>query len=211
MSVLKMVRIVIGASKSNIPLLIIVLQSICAAMKAHPQSFPNCPVDLAVFLQQVTDLSTANLGVRQRKVTAAARDKLRDVACVTAETLRVYVSGLAVASPESAVTLAQDAGMKVSASPKYQKPLLGIKQGPHSGIVLLTANVGLLVTFKGGRFFNWEWSADGKTWVAVPSTPNGKTTISGLPPLTVCSFRVSVTSVQTGQGPWTDPTTFTVH
>ena len=211
MSAVKAIRIVLKTNKYNIPLLIIVLKAICAAMKAHPQSYPNPPVDLVTFLAQITDLDTKQQGVKNRSVTAATRDKARDLAYASAESLRVYVAGLATVSPESAVTLAEDAAMKVASDAKRGKPLLGIKQGPHSGIALLAANVGLLVTFKGGRFFNWEWSIDGKTWTAVPSTPNGKTTISGLPALTLCYFRVSVTGVKTGQGPWTDPATFTVQ
>ena len=110
-------------------------------------------------------------------MSAATRNKARDDAFTAAETFRIYVFGLAMASPESAVTLAEDAGMKVAATPVRNRAVLGIRQGPHPGIVNLFAYVAVLVTAKGGRFFNWEYSLDGKVWVAAPSTPNGHTTI----------------------------------
>jgi hypothetical protein len=47
--------------------------------------------------------------------------------------------------------------------------------------------------------------------VAVPATPKSRTSIAGLPVLAECSFRVSVTDNQTGQGPWTAPAPFLVH
>ena len=91
-------------------------------------------------------------------------------------------------------------------------PLLRARQGDHSGSVKLYASVALLVTGKGGRFFNWEYSLDGGvTWVAAPSTPQSKTTISGLPTLKQVLFRTSVTLTKTGQGPWTDGVSFIVH
>jgi hypothetical protein len=78
--------------------------------------------------------------------------------------------------------------------------------------VILYASVALLFTGKGGRFFNWSYSVDGgQTWRGAPSTPKARTSIEGLPLLTECSFRVSVTASDTGQGPWSAPLPFLVH
>jgi hypothetical protein len=43
------------------------------------------------------------------------------------------------------------------------------------------------------------------------ATPKASTTITGLPVLAECAFRVCVTDNKTGQGPWSQPITFLVH
>jgi len=102
--------------------------------------------------------------------------------------------------------------MQISTKAARAKVPLRAKQGAQPGVVILFASVALLVTGKGGRFWSWSYSTDGgKSWVIAPSTPGFKTTISGLPVLTECLFRASVTLATTGQGPWTAPVPFLVH
>ena len=78
--------------------------------------------------------------------------------------------------------------------------------GPQPGTVLCDANVSLLLAtagFTAHRFrcIHWAYSVDGgKSFVSAPSTPNGKTTLAGLPSLTIVGVKVSLsTSKGTGR------------
>ena len=129
-----------------------------------------------------------------------------------AELLRAYVEQLCNASPEQAATLAQAAAMDIASTPVRAKVPLRARQGAQPGMVILHASVALLATGKGGRYWCWEYSIDGgASWVVAPSTPGAKTTLSGLPVLKECQFRVAVNQSKTGQGPWTAPVPFLVH
>lgn len=213
MSAVRSIRLVLKAKKGNVPFFLVVLQAVYTGMKNHPQLFLNPPIDLAVFLGQIQALIALQQAVKGGpKGTAALRDTARDVCFSSVETLRVFVETLCTNSPEQAVTLAQAAGMQLRAASSGHKPILAVKQGPHPGTVLLSANASALCLSKGkgGRFFNWEYMLPGKDWVAVPSTTQAKTTVSGLPPLTLCSFRVSATESKTGLGEWSQVVTFAV-
>jgi hypothetical protein len=142
---------------------------------------------------------------------ASARNAKRDVLYTTLETLLMYVQGLSDNSSEGAAII-EAAGMTIAAFRGHAKPPLGVKLDKVAGSVVLRANAGLLAgKSRRKRFFNWSFSIDGgKTWSSAPSTPFAKTTIGGLPALTSCSFRVSVTDA-TGQGPWTDIVSIVVH
>jgi hypothetical protein len=211
MDLQRKVRFVLKAKKNNVPLFLACCKGMYAAITAHQADYAAAPVTMATFLSQIQSVDNAQQGIRNRTVTAAARNQLRDTLFTSAETLRVFVQGLGDASPEQAVTLAQNAGMKTAAVPVRAKPVLGVKQGPHSGIVVLSANARLLRKNKGRMFFNWAYSADGgKTWIQVPSTPTSKTTIAGLQALTTYEFRVSITD-KTGQAEWSQVVSFLVH
>ena len=131
-------RIVLKVSKYNVPLFLACCQAIYAAMNAHAASYGGAPVTPAAFQALIQALLSAQTGVKSRTIGAAAlRDEARDALWVAVESLRIFVQGLCAASPESAVTLAQNAGMKLAASPKHNKPILGVKQGPQSGIAAI--------------------------------------------------------------------------
>jgi hypothetical protein len=211
MNLQRKVRVVLRATKNNVPLFLACCKAMYAAMTAHKDDYTASPVSMATLLAQIQAVDTAQQGVRNRIVTAAARNQVRDTLFITAETLRVFVQSLCDVSPEQAITLAQNAGMKTAAVPVRSKPVLGLKQGAHSGIVLLSANATLLRKNKGRMFFNWSYSADGgKTWILVPATPSSRTTITGLQALATYDFRVSVTD-KTGQAEWSQSVSFLVH
>jgi hypothetical protein len=214
MSAVRTIRLVLKARKSNVPFFLVILQAMFTGLKNHPQLFVTTPIDLAIFLSQIQNLVALQQSVKGGpKGAAAARDTARDVCYASAETLRVYVQGLCANAPEQSVTLAQAAGLQIQAASTRHKPALGVKQGAHPGEVLLSANAKVLVLNKGraGRFFNWAYSINGTDWIAVTSTTKARTTLSGLPPLTLCSFRVSVTESKTGPGEWSQAVTFAVR
>ncbi len=215
MSTQRKLRVVLGASKYNIPLFLVVVQAIYAAMSAATSTFPLPPVALALFLAQIEALIKAQQTVKTKVVGAAqARNVLRDAVFTTVEALRTYVQGLCDAvSLEAAANLAVAAGMKIGGSPGHNKPILAGKLLPGLvSNVLLTANGTLLDPTKGRKYFNWSYSIDsGKTWVSVPSTLVAHTTITGLPALTMVSFRVSITTIALPQGDWSQPIALFVH
>ena len=125
------------------------------------------------------------------------------------ETQRMYVQTLADASPGRAIALIQNAGLVLSGIPSRSKPLLALKLAKTSGVVLADANVGLLMAGAkaakptGNRFFNWQATFDGsKTFVTLPPTSSGKTTLANLTPLTTVGVRVNLNNGE-GPGEWT--------
>jgi len=210
MSTKRRLRAVLKINKNNIPLLLALAQVIYSKMLAGGTLFSSSPIAFATVQSQIEDLSDAQAGVRLRTVMASTRNAERDVLLTTLETLLMYVQGLSDNSPEGAAII-EAAGMTVAAFRKPAKPPLGVKLGKISGNVVLSANADLLAgKSRRKRFFNWSWSIDGgKSWQSAPSTPYAKTTIEGLPLLTSCSFRVSVTDAS-GQGPWTDSVSIVV-
>ena len=213
MSAVKTIHVVLKATVAKKALFVVLMQAISASMLAHTTLYSAPPVDLNTFKNQVASLVSSQQAAKTRAPgSAALRDEALRVVAGSVELLRAYVEQLCNTSPESAATTAQSASMQISTRAPAAKVPLRAKQGTQPGVVILYASVALLVTGKGGRFFNWQSSVDGgKTWVSAPSTPSFKTTISGLPVLTECLFRVSVTLNTTGQGPWTAPLPFLVH
>jgi len=118
------------------------------------------------------------------------------------EDMRAYVESLCVASPEQAGTLAAAAAMHLRAVGTRSKPILAAKLGTVSGLVILEANRGLLTKSKKAKFYEWQYTLDGKAFLAAPTTAKARTLIGGLPPLTTVGFRVRVTDTQT-VGEWT--------
>jgi hypothetical protein len=206
-------HIVLKAKSSKAAFFLAVMQAVSAAMTAHSSTFPSPPVDLTVFAAQVAALAAQQQSARARiPGAAAARNAALLVVAASAELLRAFVAQLCNASPEQGFTIAQAAAMQISDRPVRAKVPLRAKQGPSPGVVVLFASASLLVLGAGGRFFNWGYSVDGgKTWVGVASTPKASTSISGLPVLTECQFRVSVTDNHAGQGAWAAPIPFLVH
>ena len=173
---------------------------------------------LPAFLTLIQNAEIAQQAVRSRTVGAAAT---RDAECALLftgmESERTFIQGLADASSGRGIAIIQNAGLSVSGFPNNPKPLLTLRNGKQSGSVVCEANVGLLVAAAGPlkphqqRFFNWESTVDGsKTFQAAPSTPKGKTTISGFTPLTMVGVRVSMTN-GTGQGDWSQVVTILVR
>ncbi len=215
MSTQRKLRVILGASKNNIPLFLVVAQAIHAAMSAATTLFPSPPVDLGVFLAQIQALIKAQQTVKTRVVGAAqARNVLRDAVFTSVDALRTYVQGLCDAvSLEAAANLASSAAMKIGDSTAVNKPFLSAKllAGP-AGNVLVRANGKLLEPTRRRRYYNWSYSVDnGKTWLSVPSTLVARTTITGLPALTTVSFRVSITTTAVPQGDWSQTIAVLVH
>ena len=173
---------------------------------------------LPAFLTLIQNAEVAQLAVRSRTVGAAAT---RDAQCALLftgmESELSFIQGLADASPGRGIAIIQNVGLRVRGFRNHPKAPLTLRNGALSGTVVCDANVGLLVAAAGPlkphqqRFFNWEYTLDGgKTFQTAPSTPKGKTMISGLTPLTTVGVRVSMTN-GVGQGDWSQVVTILVR
>ncbi len=211
MSAPRKARVVLKAKKEKVLFFLAVCQAIYTGFSNHPTLFPSIPVLLTLVLSQIQAVQSAQALVRTRVSGAAAtRSDLIDVLSSTMETLRSYVQVLCDNSPEQAATLAAAAGMSLANVTVRSKPALAATLGTVSGLVHLAANTGLLTTSKRGRFFEWQYTLDGKTWVAGATTSTGKASIAALPPLTVVGFRVRATNSLT-VGEWTQVVSIVVH
>jgi hypothetical protein len=177
-------------------------------------SAPNPP--LPVFSNQIVITDKAQVAVGQGgKGLAAARNVQLGILWGMMGSQLVYMQSIADAgNPDQAVQTLHQGGVEVAGFTPYEKAILTVTQGAMSGWVALEANARALLGSANVRrkhFFSWEYTLDGKTFVSMPSTPEVKTTLGGLTPLTTVGFRVAVTVSKSPQGPWSQVVNFLVH
>jgi hypothetical protein len=183
-------------------------------MSADPTRFsaPNPP--LSALQAQIGKVEDAEKQARARANGAAkVRDLERRRLVGMLETECGYVKTLCDASPEEASVIIQAAGLVSFAARSYVKPVLAVTRGAASGSVDLVAGVRRLMggPSKRSKVVHWQWTTDGgKTFNDAPSTPTGKTTLVGIPPLTMVGFRVKVTTTANA-GAWSPIVSILVH
>src|SRR4051812_28553808 len=142
----------------------------------HPELFikPDPPLSDVQDQTAVVDKAEVLAGTRA-KGSAKARNVQRGILVGLLEAGVLYVQGIAdkSATPEQAAATIEAAGLTVALVPHHHKPVLGVKQGPTSGAVVVEANRTILTGgSKKKSFFNWQYTADGGlTWITLPSTP----------------------------------------
>ena len=147
---------------------------------------------------------------------AATRDVELRLLIAGMESERLFIQGLADTTPSRSVQIIQNGGLVVAASSAHTKQLLVLRNGAQSGTVVCDANVGMLIGVGAkhpyaAKFFGWQYTVDGsKTFVTAPTTANGKTLLTGLPPLTVVGVRVNITILGV-TSEWSDVATITVR
>ena len=213
MSFMHRVRVVLKVNRNNTASVLTRAHAVNDGMSADPQRYLTPSPPLVLLGAQIVKLEQAELRVATRvKGTAAARDVERATLMGMLESELAYVQTLCDQSPDQAVAIAEGAGMNVAAPRVYKTPLLKATLGVTPGSVVLDANATALAGKRSKRScYNWQWSADGgQTFHNAPSTPGGKTTIEGLPTLTMVGFRVSVSVIE-GAGEWTPMVSILVH
>lgn len=205
-------RVVLGLSHR---LLVVLSQAktIHDGMEANASVFTSPSPPLPTLLSQIEDCEKSQQTVGTRVKGAAEARKLKFDALVTSlESERMYVQSLCDGSPEQAANLIKLAGMQVASVGRYQKPILVAMPGVPAGTVDLEANARLLDKSRKGKFYSWRYTLDGgKTFLAAPSTGAARTSISGLPLLTVVGFQVSVTVNKSPPGDWSQLVSILVH
>jgi hypothetical protein len=181
----------------------------------HVPLFPNPNPGLPIFSNQIALTDKAQVLVAQGgKGAAAARDVQLGLLAGMMGSELIYMQSIADAgSPEAAVSTLLAGGVEIAGVPLHDKAILTVTQGPAPGAVALSANAGALLGGKRWRkhFFQWEYTIDGKTFLAMPPTPEATTTLTGLTPMTTVGFRVAVVTTKGGAAAWSQVFNFLVH
>ena len=188
-----------------VPALVTYAEQIMKAMTNNP-NFPNPLPTLALITQAIDDLQAAAAAALSRaKGSVQARNDKRTALVKLLENLRTYVQNVADGNNETAPTVIASAGLAVRKSRARKAHTFAVLEGALSGSVKLsTASAGARACYL------WQYSLDGgKTWVDVPGTLQGKTTVTGLPAGSTVLFRVRAIT-KSGQGDWSAPTAFIV-
>jgi hypothetical protein len=181
-------------------------QSVATSMSENTASFPSPTPTLANFQAHITALVTAETAVLAR-TKGAVETRNAELAIVKGdlENLKTYVQSVAdAANPSQAAALIENAGMTLRKVTLRNKPQLAVKQGSVSGTVVLSAKAAAK-----RAAYDWQSSADQKTWTSLPQTLQAKTGMSGLTAGTVYYFRVQAL-VRTGEENWSDIVAFMV-
>jgi hypothetical protein len=170
--------------------------------------FPTPIVPMATFLAEIAELETAEVAtLTGAHGTATERNsKLSDVHN-TMKRLRADIETTANQPGVDGPTVVASSGMSVKDVAGPSKADFAVKPGNNSGSVELSAR-------HPGRgtktSFDWQSSDDhGAHWVDAPRTVYSYTTISGLTPGVLYSFRYR-TLTRDGEGDWSDPITLMV-
>jgi hypothetical protein len=175
-------------------------RNIVTAMTGN-KSFPTPTPPLTDVTTAINDLDQAEQAALTKVHGAVAtRNQQRLALLAKLELLRGYVQNIADADREQASGIIQSANMQVRKVPTRVKRVFAAKQGAVSGsVTLVTASAGRRASY------DWEWSSDGgKTWQALPTTLQTKTSMTGLQPAASYSFRYRFV-VKTGVGDWSQP------
>lgn len=181
-------------------------QALVAALTGNA-SLPNPTPSLATVTSQITALDSAETAVTQTRAkgTVQPRNLARAALVTSLHQLKAYVQQVTDANPEQATAIIASAGLGVRKAAARTKASFAVQAGPVSGSVLLVAKA---VAHRAS--YEWQWSPDGgKTWTSVPSTLRARTSITGLPVATTCSFRFRAVT-KAGESDWCQPVAFVV-
>jgi hypothetical protein len=207
---------VFGVDMTKVPAVIGRAEAMDAGFASDPTTYANPNPTPQAFKILISNVTTAQTGVRTRTVKAATRDVQVRLLIGGMDSWRIYAQGLADNNPTRAIEIIENGGLVVAQSPTHTKLLLVLRNGAEKGSVACDANVGLLIGAEAkhphaARFFGWEFTIDdGKTFVTAPSTANGKTVLKGLPPLATVGVRVNITILGV-TSPWSDAATLLVR
>jgi hypothetical protein len=184
----------------SVPALLKTCQAIATAMTGNVH-FPSPTPAITVVLAQIAALAAAEAATKTRaNGTVQARNDARVALVQSMHALKGQVQQAADASPEIAETIIASASMGVRKAPLRTKAPFVAKLGPTTGTVVLVAKA---ASRRAG--YEWEWSADGgKTWTAMPTTLQAKTTLSGVASGTSAVFRFRPVTPK-GEGDWSVP------
>jgi hypothetical protein len=206
MSLLASTIVVVLGIEENTPVsaLIETSTTVVNAMTVNKATFSSPSPALSTVSAASTALANAQAAFKAHTGTRAARDDARTALIQLMQQLRGYVQGVASVNLTQASTIAQDAAMRLRKTASHQKSDLSVK-AVASGSVKVVAKA-----LKGAKANDFEYSTDGsKTWIAVPTSTQASTTITGLVPGTTVTYRHRPIT-KTGPGDWSQPVTAVV-
>src|SRR5262249_42446049 len=101
--------------------------------------------------------------------------------------LKALVQATVDSDPANAQTIIESSGMSIAKRVIVHKPPFAVKHTKVPGAAGLHAK-----KVKGGFAYQWQMSTHRKTWVDLPQTKKAVTSVSGLTPAAVYSFRFRV-------------------
>lgn len=189
----------------HVPDLVKLVDSVVAAMSNNP-AFTGASTLLASLTAKGAALNVAQTQAATRaKGTIAVRNQARAAVVTALHQLKAYVQQVADDDPEKAEAIIQSAAMTVRKPTVRNKAPFIAKAGAVSGTAELVAKA---PTHRGA--YEWQWSSDGgKTWTQLAVTLKARTTVTGLPVATTCTFRFRAVT-KSGEGDWSQPVTLVV-
>jgi len=180
-------------------------EAVKAALAAN-QYFPLPDPIITAFITALTSYDTAETAAQTRaKGTIAARNVAKVVFTSAIHALKARIQQVADASADQAEAIITSTTLAVKKTTPRQKQQFAVRAGATSGAVEVTAKAAAP-----RASYEWQYSLDGgKTWTSAPNTLKAKTVLSGLPVATIVEFRYRATT-KSGQGDWSQPTSFLV-
>jgi hypothetical protein len=150
-------------------------RSILAAITGNPH-FPSPTATMAAFEAHIDAAANAQSHILVGPIGSAAQRDAR-LAAVRSdlEQLRVYVQGVADASPGEGRAIIESAGMNVRRPGLHDKQELTVKAGAVTGSVVVVAKAA------GDRAtYEWQYSKVGEPWIDVEPTRQARKAFNGL-------------------------------
>jgi len=194
--------VAMGMVPRSVPALIVRATAIANAMEVNKATFTSPTPTITVFLADISALATAEANVKTRTVgMVAIRDDKKQVVVADMHQLHSYVQQLASANPAQAQIIAENAAMALRKTTVPHKSDLAVTQ-IVSGSVKVVAK-----STPGARSHEWQISTDGgKTWTNGTPSAQATTTMTGLQPGVLTTFRQRVIT-KTGPSDWSQPVT----
>jgi hypothetical protein len=224
MSIVYMPRPVIGFERKSIPKLVEGTGVIQGKFADNAAVLVSPPVTPPVYLGQINDLSAKHLLTKTDKAAVPAREAAADLVWASTKSLCGFTLQLCYANPGQASTIIAASGFKESLPNTHQKEILALSLTTNAGEIHCEANASKLVgagTRKSGRRdYHWRHGivptpapgaapAAPTVWINDESTPVARTTITGIPPLTLVCVEVAVKD-SVGLGNWSQGVTILV-
>jgi len=171
-------------------------------------NFPTPPLSVAVngvFDTDIKAMDAAQINaLTKAKGTAAVRDVAKQTVLNDMHLLQGYVQGIADANPVKAEAIVQGSGFEMKIVTPHSKGDFTASNTKVSGTVKLAVNVKKVTGGSKRASFKWQYGTDEKTWIDMPATLKGSTTVSGLIPGTIYFFRFLVI-LKDGESSWSQP------
>ena len=180
-------------------------KAIETAMTGNP-SFPSPMPPLATLSADIAAFDAAEAAVLTR-TKGAVEDRNMKLATLKSDLghLVAYVQLVADGSPAAAETIIQSAGLGVQKIAARNKTDLSAVQGAVPGTIKLSAKA---VSKRAS--YEWQYSADQKSWTNAPVTLQAKTVIVGLSSAATYFFRCRPVT-KAGEGAYSQVVTIITH
>jgi hypothetical protein len=152
-------------------------------------NFPNAAQIVTALGNAITAHQNAVSATKTQKGLKGQRSATKQALVSALYQARDLVRTACEANPESALAIAESAGMTLGKRPTRNKPLIEILQASVSGSVVCRAKAPGVPT----NYF-WSYSGDEKSWTSVPQTMKATVTVSGLTPGQTYYFRYYTTN-----------------